>query len=272
MFTRCHRPSVILPLLLIAATGMYAQTDGPDSEPGPTEQAMSEVDAFLTAYQAGATDEELLSRMSYVREWSITLRGVGDQRAVEPLAKLITDTTHSEQFTALAIYLLGQLRGGSAVPAIKWYLHDLSKPHLRLQAAAALCVLGEAETGLPVLEEYAAARDEELRRSAVNTISATLLENRRVFEFPDAKQESLVTAFFLRAIRSSYGRMLIPSIAYLLQKGKQNQEIALQRAEGVLRPGSKVVLTRTDRLVILGLLSKYGGDRGEEIEWRYDQR
>ncbi len=94
------------------------------------------------------------------------LRRMGDKRAVEPFIELLKDTVRFKEglgapgfkgdaFLSLIPMTLGELRDERAIPVLKECLKWKHWEFTRMEAAIALCFLGEAKIGLPVVEEYA---------------------------------------------------------------------------------------------------------------------
>jgi hypothetical protein len=261
--------AVLLAVTLSTANGGQPTED--EETYDPRTEATKVVDGFLRAYRSGLNDSLLLERIGRVREWSITLREIGDRRLVKPLTEIIADTaTYSDGVDAGAIHLLLQLRGKSAVPAIRQYLSMQSRPRSRLVSAAALTVLGEAESGIPVLEGYV-VQPYPLSPGQVSTVIVdAFLDNWHAVRFDGPAQESIVASFFQRMVGSATGQRLTTVICYLLQKDERSRSIALVRAEDLLKIP---VASRDEKVIQYGsirvLLERFGCDRGKALLSKY---
>jgi hypothetical protein len=258
----------LLAVMLSAATGQPTE----DEETfNPTKEARAVVDGFLSTYHSGLADSLLLEEMGQVMEWSTTLREIGDHRLVKPLIEVIADTAlHSDDVDAGAIYLLLQLRGKAAVPAVRQYLSVKSKPRSRLLSAAALSVLGEAKSGIPILEGYVIQPGPLSEGEVSTTIMYTFLDNWHAVSHDSPAQESIVASFFQRMVGSATGQRLTTAICYLLQKDERSRSIALVRAEDLLKIPAA---SRDEKVIQYGsirvLLERFGGDRGKVLLSRY---
>lgn len=232
----------------------------------PTTEARRAVDGFLRSYRPGLDDSALMVSIGYVREWVITLREDGDLRLVEPLTEVIADTAaHTDVVTSLAICVLMQLRARSALPAIRPYLGLRSMPRSRLGAAATLATLGEADLGVPVLEEYIRLPGALPEGSVSTTISYAFLDNGRAIDLQSPAQESIVSCFFQRIAERASGQTLVAAVCYLLQKDERSRTVAFRVAERTLK---KTALSRSDENAqhnIRGYLERYGGERGRAL-------
>jgi hypothetical protein len=261
--------SLIAAALLAATLSVTrGQPAGSEETFNPTEDAKAAVDGFLCAYRSGLTDSLLLEQLGQVREWSITLQEIGDKRLVKPLTEIIADTAlHSGEVDAGAIYLLLQLRGKTAVPTIRQYLNVQSKPCARLVSAAALMVLGDAESGIPVLEGYL-KQPYPLSPGQVSTIIMdAFVHNSEAVELGDQAQQSRVTSFFQRIAEWASGQDLASAICYLLQQDKKSQDVAFRRAEYFLK--NEHSAPRYVRSNIIGCVEKFGGKRGQALLGKY---
>lgn len=257
------------PDALSAANGGQPTSEGTTYD--PRTEAGKTVDGFLRTYGPGLGDSLLLKLIHDVSEWSITLREIGDRRLVEPLSAVISDTaTHSDDVNAGAIYVLRQLWAQSAVPVIRQYLNVRSKPESRLQAAAALAVLGEAEVGVPVLEEYDRQPGPLSEGVVSTTINYAFMDSWLAVELQSPVQESIVSSFFQKICGQASGQTLTNAICYLLQKDEKSRDIALRRAEDVLKTPAA---SRNDKTIQYGstrvLLEKFGGERGRALLSKY---
>jgi hypothetical protein len=232
----------------------------------PRKEARQTVDVFLNAYRAGISESALPEMIHSVAEWSGTLREMGDKRLVEPLSEIIADTAvHSDNVVAEAIGTLVQLRAHSAVPVIRQYLCSLSKPQCKLGAAIALAILGKAEIGVPVLEQY------YQQPGPLSKIAYAFQENWRAVDLDNPVQESIVSSFFQRICQQASGQALTYVICYLLQKDDKSRSVAFQRAEEVLRiPKASRDNERSQYGSIEVLLERLGGERGRALLDRYE--
>jgi len=255
---------------LLVATLSVTSAQPAESEESfyPTRDASAVVDGFLCAYRSGLTDSLLLKELGQIREWSTTLREIGDKRLVKPLTEIIADTAlHSDEVDAGAIYLLLQLRGEVATPDINRYLYVESKPRARLVSAAALMVLGEADSGIPILEGYL-VQPYPLSPGQVSAIIMdAFVHNSEAVELSDQSQQSRVTSFFQRIAEWASGQDLASAICYLLQQDKKSQDIAFRRAEYVLKNEQSV--PSYARSSIIGCIEKFGGKRGQALLGKY---
>jgi hypothetical protein len=234
----------------------------------PTEDAKTAVDGFLCAYRSGLTDSLLLEEMGQVWEFSSTLREAGDRRLDKPLTDVIADTgAHSDDVSAFAIGLLGALRAKSAVPAVRRYLKVLSKPKTRLLAAASLAILGDAEKGVPVLEEYI-RQPKPLSEGYVYTVIMRLFfDNFHAVRLQGSVQDSIVTSYFQGMARS--GQNLGLAVCYLLQKGEKSRDIAFSAAEDALQKSAVSKGAIAVPLNLRAYVRMFGGARGQALLDKY---
>jgi hypothetical protein len=250
----------------LATYGPYVATPQP---PEREADAQSTVRGFLAAYHSGKSDEVLLENLGYVKEWTTVLRETDDQRLAGPLAELISDTAkHSDRLTSLAIYVLMQVRARSAVSAVRPYLSLRSRPRSRLEAAAAMLMLGDAAAGIPILEEYARQTATLPWRQVSWSVTMPFLDSDwRAVVLPDSSQERLVVGYFRRIAPWVSGQNLTNTICYLLQKDERSREVACQAAAAALcKRGSDAAVRQS----ILVLLRKFGGERGRATLSRYE--
>uniref|UniRef100_A0A7C6AA14 HEAT repeat domain-containing protein n=1 Tax=candidate division WOR-3 bacterium TaxID=2052148 RepID=A0A7C6AA14_UNCW3 len=159
----------VIPLGLVLAQSETKESKW--SLDDPRAEAKSIVDNFLEAYYHNTTPEGmgLIGWIILVRKNFGWLRRIGDKRVVEPFIELLKDTVRFEELVKwegmtrrkldedhsnIAI-VLGRLGDKRAIPALKECLKWKSREMTRMEAAIALCFLGEAKVGLPVVEEYA---------------------------------------------------------------------------------------------------------------------
>jgi hypothetical protein len=228
----------------------------------------SEVDGFLRFYHGTVlTDSSLLEHLGYLIEWSIAIREIGDKRLVGPLSEIISDTTrHSDEVSSCAIDVLKQIRGRAAVPSIRRYLTATTKPRSRLEAASALAVLGDAESGVPVLEWYLMQPYPLAPGFVSGTLMYTFLDNCQAVKLDNAAQDAVITSFFQRVAGWVTDQNLATTICYLLQKGEKSRDIAFRRAEEVLRDVTAPNYVRSN---VDGCLERFGGERGKALRSKY---
>lgn len=253
--------AVVLLGMMLAA-GNSSQSADEERTYNPVAEARKKVDGFLRAYRPGLDESTLMSMLCDVREWMGPLRDIGDLRLVKPLAEILADTSaHSDDVSSNVIFMLRQLRVRSALPAIRPYLNLYSKPASRLEAAIALAVLGEAEVGIPVLEELAPQGRASLTWALLNY-------GRRAIQLNNPVQESIVVSYFQRISEKATGQELVYVICYLLQKDDKSRAIAFSRAEDVLKT-SPASADTTILHNIRVLLKRFGGEHGKVLLNKY---
>jgi hypothetical protein len=253
-------------LVVSAAIANGGPSTDASSRYNPTADAKAAVDGFLCAYRSGLDDSALMVRIGYVREWVITLREAGDLRLAEPLTEVVADTAaHSDAVTSLAMRALTQLRVQSALSAVRRYLELPSRPLSRLGAAAMLAILGEAELGIPVLEEYVRQHGASSEGHASATLTYAFLDNGRAVELRSPVQESIVASFFQRVAEGASGQTLVATVCYLLQKDELSRTVAFRVAERTLKKAATSPSDENAQHNIRAYLEMYGGERGRAL-------
>jgi hypothetical protein len=228
------------------------------------------VDQFLEKFSPGMDTAEMEELTGWVSEHSGLLATIKDYRIVKPYVKWLTDAAKLPDGVRYSmLHTLGMVGDMTAVPVVRMLAADTTRPMVRLGAAEALCLLGDAVTGTRVLMDM--ARTEAVPFEWLPT--ATFMGSRGApVKLKTAADEKAVTAYFRwLAEHAEGGNALAYSISYLLQRDKASKDIAFRVAERALQAPEVYLPGRNDKLHLLSRLAGFGGERGKALAARYEK-
>jgi len=241
-------------------------------------RARQSVNNFLREYELDGDPKNLSRHLEILSEKGPFLRRIGDMRLVEPLIEILGDTTRFSDVAHFhAANILGGLRDGKAIPALKECLGQGNRERTRFAAGIALALLGRARTGLPVVEEYVkqGKKVEVVGAGPATSYVVPFFEgsNWKPLELPDKDEDEALNRYIETVLTCPLELERIYAIKYLLKKDGTNKDLAYEAAVEILdqpNPEQPEFLQR-NREALLGVLRDDGGERGKAIAAEYER-
>jgi len=255
-------------MMLLLAPAVANQPLDPEQPNGLVDEARYAVDQFLEKFNPGMDTVEMKEITGWVSEHSGILATIKDYRIVKPYVKWLADTAKLPDGVRYSmLHTLGMVGDTTAVPVVRMLVADTTRPMVRLGAAEALCLLGDAVTGTRVLMDM--ARTEAVPFEWLPT--ATFMGSRGApVKLKTAADEKAMTAYFRWLAEHTKGaNALAEAVTYLLQRDEESKNLAYRVAERALKAPEVYLPDRNDKRGLLGRLAGFGGERGKALAARY---
>jgi hypothetical protein len=271
------RATWFLTALLAAAllsTTLAAKESWDNGEEGvltdPAHEVSPVVDDLIRDFKPGMDTSELNWLTRFIRANCGGLRAIGDYRIVKPYTKWLSDTVQlTDEARRNMLQTLGALGDTSAAKVVMKYATDTTmRPLVRYEAAVAICLLGNAETGTRVLQDLALTKTVPFNWLAPWQFVGS--EKKPVGLKSVADEKALTLYVRWLAERATDENTIAYSISYLLQKDDASKALAFRVAERALQSPDVYLPGQNDRRDLLSRLAWFGGKRGKALAAKYE--
>jgi hypothetical protein len=195
-------------------------------------------------------------------------------RGVDERGMLIFDTVYvgaeppdsarrADTPRVMATIALGAIGDKRAIPVLKWCLERKQEERVRLQAALALCDIGEVAIGLPVVEEYA-SREGPPPWNFYRTVDwffQPAEKGKGYLERQNRRNREMIIKYFERAVNFTNERIRVKAALFLLVNNKKYYDVALKTALEIARNGKDGAARET----AMGVFRVIGGKIGKDL-------
>ncbi|MEO0094163.1 MAG: hypothetical protein ABIK93_10165 [candidate division WOR-3 bacterium] len=195
------------------------------------------------------------------RTRGINERGMVIRDSVQVGAEPPDSARRADTPRVMATIALGAIGDKRAVPVLKWCLERKQEERVRLQAALALCDIGEVSIGLPVVEEYA-RRKGPPPWNIYRTVDWFYPAKLHSVRHKNNKNREMIIEYFERAVNFTNEHIRVKAALWLLELNKKKyRNIALQTGLEIARNG-KDSAARSTAMIIFGDI---GGKTGQDL-------
>ena len=259
---------ILLIVALLLTLALAAEEEGGPSE-NPMGDARSAFDSLTHAIKPGMDTAEINVLTFKIRENSYALAINKDNRVVEPYVRWLNDTVQlPDEARQNMLYTLGALGDMAAAKVVMRYATDTTmSPGVRYDAATALCLLGNAETGTQVLKDLALTNAFPLNHFPPLPFLGSGAAPVTLKSAADEKALTLYMRWLAERATDEY--TIGSSVTYLLQKDEDSRNLALRVAEKALQSPDVYLPGQSDKRALLSYLVRVGGERGKALAAKY---
>jgi len=263
-----RRTSISLIVALLLTLALAAEEEGGMSE-NPMGDAMSAFESLTHAIKPGMDTVETNRLTFTIRKNSYILIIRDDHRVVSPYVQWLSDTLKlPDEARGNMLYTLGALGDMTAAKVVMRYAADTTMgPGVRYEAATALCLLGNAETGTQVLKNLALTNALPLNHFPPLPFLGSGLAPVKLKSAADEKALILYMRWLAEQATDEY--TIAYSVSYLLQKDDLSSDLAFRVAEKALRSPDIYLPGSNDKRDLLSKLGALGGERGKALAAKY---
>jgi hypothetical protein len=261
------RTIVWLLTALLLTLPLAAEEEGGMSE-NPMGDAMSAFSSLTHAIKPGMDTVEVNRLTFKILNNSYVLVIRDDHRVVSPYVRWLSGTMKlPDEARGNMLYTLGVLGDMAAAKVVMRYATDSTmSPRVRYEAATALCLLGNAETGTQVLKNLALTNALPLNHFPPLQFLGSGAAPVKLKSTADEKALTLYMRWLAERATDEY--TIGASVTYLLQKDEDSRNLALRVAERALQSPDVYLSGENDKLHLLSCLA-FGGERGKALAAKY---
>jgi hypothetical protein len=267
------RTMYLLTTCVLLATTLAAEPNYPSYEGGvlldPAHEVSPAVDRLIRDYKPGMDTSALNGLTGFIRAYSGALRLIGDCRIVKPYMEWLSDTVRlPDEARGNMLHTLGLLGDVAAAKVVMTYATDTTmSPRVRYEAATALCLLGNAETGTQVLKNLALTNALPLNHFPPLQFLGSGWAPVKLRSAAD--EEALTLYMRWLAERGTDEYTISSSVTYLLQKDEGSRDFAFRIAERALQSPDVYLSGENAKHAFLSCVARFGGERGKALAAKY---